>query len=94
MNANSTVRKTRGSPVNNPTGFRAHLCTTQTRTSQTVPHTPYPRKEHESIETTQVYLHADITMKENAVTRTTPTGTPPGRYKPPDDDLMTFLQNL
>ena len=49
---------------------------------------------HESIETTQVYLHADMTMKENAVTRTTPTGTPPGRYKPPDDDLMTFLRNL
>jgi integrase/recombinase XerD len=49
---------------------------------------------HESIETTQVYLHADMTMKENAVTRTTPTGTRPGRYKPPDDDLMTFLRNL
>ena len=47
---------------------------------------------HESIETTQVYLHADMTMKENAVTRTTPTGTRPGRYKPPDDDLMTFLR--
>ena len=49
---------------------------------------------HESIETTQAYLHADMTMKENAVTRTTPTGTRPGRYKPPDDDLMSFLQNL
>ena len=49
---------------------------------------------HESIETTQIYLHADMTMKENAVARTTPTGTRPGRYKPPDDDLMTFLRNL
>ena len=49
---------------------------------------------HESIETTQIYLHADMTMKENAVTRTTPTGTQPGRYKPPDDDLMTFLRSL
>ena len=49
---------------------------------------------HESIETTQIYLHADITMKENAVARTTPTGTRQGRYKPPDDDLMAFLQNL
>ena len=48
----------------------------------------------ESIDTTQIYLHADMTMKENAVARTTPTGTRPGRYKPPDDDLMTFLQNL
>ena len=49
---------------------------------------------HESIETTQAYLHADMTMKENALTRTTPTGTRPGRYKPPNDDLMTFLRNL
>ena len=49
---------------------------------------------HESIETTQVYLHADMTMKENALTRITPTGTRPGRYKPPADDLMTFLRNL
>jgi integrase/recombinase XerD len=49
---------------------------------------------HESIETTQIYLHADMTMKENAVARTTPTGTRPGRFKPPDDDLMTFLRNL
>jgi integrase/recombinase XerD len=49
---------------------------------------------HQSIETTQVYLHADMTMKENALTRTTPTGTRAGRYKPPNDALMTFLQNL
>jgi integrase/recombinase XerD len=49
---------------------------------------------HESIETTQVYLHADMTMKENALTRTTPTGTQPGRYKPPDDKLMAFLRSL
>lgn len=49
---------------------------------------------HESIETTQIYLHADMTMKENAITRTTPTGTRPGRYKPPDDELMSFLRNL
>ena len=33
--------------VNNPTGCRAHLCTTQTRRSQPVPHTPYPRKGHD-----------------------------------------------
>lgn len=49
---------------------------------------------HESIDTTQVYLHADLTTKENALARTTPTGTPPGRYHPPDDTLLTFLQNL
>jgi integrase/recombinase XerD len=49
---------------------------------------------HESIETTQVYLHADMTMKENALARTTPTGTQPGRYKPPDDELLVYLRNL
>ena len=49
---------------------------------------------HESIETTQVYLHADMTMKENALARSRPTGTPPGRYKPTDDDLKAFLRSL
>ena len=49
---------------------------------------------HESIETTQVYLHVDMTMKENAVARTTPTVTQPGRYKPVNDDLLAYLRNL
>ncbi len=49
---------------------------------------------HESITTTQVYLHADLTTKENALDRTTPTGATPGRYHPEDDTLLTFLQNL
>lgn len=49
---------------------------------------------HESIDTTQVYLHADLATKENALARTTPTGTPTGRYHPPDDALLTFLQHL
>lgn len=49
---------------------------------------------HESIKTTDIYLHADMTMKEAALARTTPTGTQPGRYLPPDDKLMTFLKSL
>ncbi len=49
---------------------------------------------HESIDTTQVYLHADLATKENALARTTPTGIPTGRYQPEDDSLLTFLQNL
>jgi integrase/recombinase XerD len=49
---------------------------------------------HESIETTQIYLHADMSMKERAMDRTTPTGAQPGRYKPANDTLLTFLQNL
>ena len=57
-------------------------------------HTIIPRKGHESIETTQIYLHADIRTKEKALARTRPTGTRPGRYRPQDDKLLVFLQAL
>lgn len=49
---------------------------------------------HQSIETTQVYLHADMHAKETALARTTPTGAKPGRYNPTDDKLLAFLQSL
>ena len=49
---------------------------------------------HESIETTQIYLHADMRTKEEALAMTQPTGTRPGRYTVPDDTLMAFLENL
>jgi integrase/recombinase XerD len=49
---------------------------------------------HESVETTQIYLHADITTKEKALARTTPTGTRPGRYTITDDTLLAFLNSL
>lgn len=49
---------------------------------------------HERIDTTQVYLHADMATKEAALARTTPTGVQPGRYKPTDDALLTFLKAL
>ncbi|MEX1271718.1 MAG: tyrosine-type recombinase/integrase [Acidimicrobiia bacterium] len=48
---------------------------------------------HESVETTQIYLHADLSIKERAIARTTPTGTKPGRYRPPDT-LLAFLEAL
>lgn len=48
---------------------------------------------HESMETTQVYLHADLTMKEKALAKTQPYDAPPGRYHP-DDELLTFLEGL
>jgi integrase/recombinase XerD len=48
---------------------------------------------HEQIETTQVYLHADLALKEKALSRTTPVNTNPGRYRPPDA-LLTFLEAL
>ena len=38
---------------------------------------------HEQVETTQIYLHADLALKERALARTTPTTSKPGRYRPP-----------
>lgn len=49
---------------------------------------------HESIETTQIYLHADMKTKDAALARTKPTGTKAGRYIVTDDALMIFLNNL
>ena len=48
---------------------------------------------HESVETTQIYLHADMRLKEQALSRTTPVGGKPGRYRP-EDELLAFLENL
>ena len=48
---------------------------------------------HEQIETTQIYLHADLALKEKALSRTTPVNTNPGRYRPPDA-LLKFLEAL
>lgn len=48
---------------------------------------------HEQIETTQIYLHADLTIKERALARTTPANIKPGRYRPPDT-LIAFLEGL
>lgn len=48
---------------------------------------------HESMETTQMYLHADMRIKEQALARTTPTGVTPGRYRP-TDRLLAFLEGL
>jgi len=48
---------------------------------------------HESIETTQIYLHADLRLKEQALARVTSSGLAPGRYQP-EDPLLTFLEGL
>jgi site-specific recombinase XerD len=48
---------------------------------------------HESVETTQVYIHADMAIKERALARTTPPDIAPGRYRPPDT-LLAFLEAL
>ena len=48
---------------------------------------------HESVETTQIYLHADLQMKEKALERTKPVNAPPGRYRP-SDALLDYLERL
>jgi integrase len=48
---------------------------------------------HESAESTQVYLHADMQIKERALARITPPNSAPGRYLPPDA-LLAFLEAL
>lgn len=48
---------------------------------------------HEQLDTTQIYLHADLTLKEQALARTTPPDSKPGRYQPPDTTLA-YLESL
>jgi site-specific recombinase XerD len=48
---------------------------------------------HESVETTQIYLHADLRLKEEALSKVTPLDVPPGRFRP-DDELLAFLEGL
>ena len=48
---------------------------------------------HESMDTTQIYLHASLELKQQALDKTTPTNGPPGRYRP-DDALLAFLKSL
>jgi integrase/recombinase XerD len=48
---------------------------------------------HEDIRSTQIYLHADLALKERALARTAPPNTSPGRYRPPDT-LLAFLLGL
>ena len=47
----------------------------------------------EDVETTQVYLHADLQVKEKAMEKTRPINTPPGRYRP-SDALLDYLEAL
>jgi site-specific recombinase XerD len=48
---------------------------------------------HESIETTQVYLHANLELKEIALAKTQPFTGGSCRYRP-GDRLLAFLQSL
>jgi len=48
---------------------------------------------HESIETTQIYLDANLELKEKMLAKTTPPEGKPGRFRP-DDKLLAFLKAL
>jgi Acyl-CoA dehydrogenase, C-terminal domain len=48
---------------------------------------------HEQLSSTNAYLHADMTQKQEAIDRTTPIAAKPGRYRPPDT-LIAFLESL
>ncbi len=48
---------------------------------------------HEDIRSTQMYLHADLTIKERALARTAPGSVSPGRYRA-TDPLLAFLEGL
>jgi site-specific recombinase XerD len=48
---------------------------------------------HDSVETTQMYLHADLRLKEEALSHTTPLLVKPARFKP-SDQLLAFLEAL
>ena len=48
---------------------------------------------HESVETTYIYLYADLALKEKAMARTTPGDMPPERCRP-EDEAPAFLNAL
>lgn len=48
---------------------------------------------HESVETTQMYLDANLELKQEVLDKTTPPTGKPGRYRP-DDKLLAFLKGL
>lgn len=48
---------------------------------------------HVDVRSTTAYLHADLAIKERALALTTPTQSPPGRYRP-TDPLLAFLEAL
>ncbi|TQJ01631.1 tyrosine-type recombinase/integrase [Amycolatopsis cihanbeyliensis] len=48
---------------------------------------------HVDVTTTQIYLEADLVLKQRALDRTTPPKATPGRYRPPDQ-LIAFLEAL
>ena len=48
---------------------------------------------HESVDTTQIYIQAHLTLKETALAKTNPLNVKPGRFRA-DDRLLHFLSSL
>ena len=48
---------------------------------------------HESTQTTQIYVHADMRLKEQALAHASAAGVVPDRFCP-SDPLLAFLENL
>jgi len=48
---------------------------------------------HESVQSTNAYVHADMRLKDRALARTVPLAVKPGRYRAPDP-LLAFLEAL
>jgi site-specific recombinase XerD len=48
---------------------------------------------HETVDTTQMYIHANLQLKEKALAKTSQLHVSIGRYRP-DDQLLAFLQSL
>jgi site-specific recombinase XerD len=48
---------------------------------------------HESLDTTQVYLNANLELKRTVLDKVTPLQNRPGRYRP-DDKLLSYLKSL
>ena len=48
---------------------------------------------HEQVETTHIYLHADMGIKERALAATAPAEATAGRFRP-NDKLLAFLEAL
>jgi site-specific recombinase XerD len=48
---------------------------------------------HESVQTTEIYLHADLQLKEKALAKIAPSTQSSTRYRP-DDKVLDFLRNL
>jgi integrase/recombinase XerD len=48
---------------------------------------------HEKVDTTQIYLHADLAIKERALARTKQRPSQPDRFRPPDQ-VLAYLESL